>query len=49
MGNEKDSEKIPPLVNEDPAQTRPPTQIILEQEPIPNPDLPPANKPEKKK
>lgn len=37
-------EQVPESVKEallnDPAQTKPPTQIILEAEPIPNPDLP---------
>lgn len=38
-----DNDKIPPEVEQalkdDPAQTDPPTPIIMGQEPIPNPDI----------
>lgn len=45
MEKEKDSgcqmaEALKQSLQDDPAQTDPPTPILLEQEPIPNPDLP---------
>lgn len=35
----KDNYSVPEDVKNDPAQTYPPTQIVLEEEPIPNPEL----------
>lgn len=39
MSDEKKASQIPEEVKIDPAQTDPPTPIIMGQEPIPNPDI----------
>lgn len=37
--NQKNNDSVPKDVKNDPAQIYPPTQIVLEEEPIPNPEL----------